>query len=172
MFSIQKTTNADKSKLLKLYQVVASQTKGLARELNEITDEFIDQISTANQDNGLSFSAFDDGENLIGEIHAFRSELRVFSHLLTNLTIAVHPNFHGKGIGKSLFEHFLIEIETNHHHILRVELITRESNLPAISLYKQLGFKVEGRLEQRIKLSDGNMEADLPMVWMNKNYNR
>jgi putative acetyltransferase len=49
--------------------------------------------------------------------------------------------------------------------IERIELISRESNLRAIQLYKSLGFKIEGRLENRIKTSAGELISDIPMAW-------
>jgi putative acetyltransferase len=89
---------------------------------------------------------------------------------MTDLTIAVHPEFQGKKIGRTLFTIFLEEIATNRPDIGKVELITRESNLRAIQLYQSLGFRIEGRLEMRIKTPEGNYEADIPMGWQNPNF--
>jgi hypothetical protein len=33
-----------------------------------------------------------------------------------------------------------------------------------------MGFLIEGRLEMRIKGSDGHYEADIPMGWENPNF--
>ena len=52
-----------------------------------------------------------------------------------------------------------------HRDIHRIELMARESNGRAISLYRSLGFRIEGRLEGRIRGTDGQFEADLPMAW-------
>ncbi len=69
-----------------------------------------------------------------------------------------------------LFKELLSLIENTELDILRVELIARESNKRAITFYESIGFVVEGRLENRIKNTDGTFEADIPMAWMNNNY--
>lgn len=69
-----------------------------------------------------------------------------------------------------LFKELLSVIENTKLDILRVELIARESNKKAIAFYERIGFIIEGRLENRIKNTNGTFEADIPMAWMNKNY--
>ena len=39
----------------------------------------------------------------MGEIHATRIGPRQFSHVLTELTIAVHPDIQGRGVGSRRF---------------------------------------------------------------------
>jgi putative acetyltransferase len=82
----------------------------------------------------------------------------------------VHPDEQGKGIGKQIFQNLLEEIKRHHPDIGRVELIARESNTKAITLYEKLGFKKEGRLEKRIRHSTNSFEADIMMAWFNPNY--
>jgi putative acetyltransferase len=109
---------------------------------------------------------------LIAEIHAYKSGLVVFAHVLGELTIVVHPDFHGKKIGRTIFTIFLEEIVRTRPDVLKVELVARESNAKAIRLYESLGFLIEGRLEMRIKRPDGNFEADIPMGWENPEFGR
>jgi ribosomal protein S18 acetylase RimI-like enzyme len=59
----------------------------------------------------------------------------------------------------------LDDIQLNRPDILRVELIARESNSKAIQLYEKLGFKIEGRFENRISNDNNSFEADIPMAW-------
>jgi ribosomal protein S18 acetylase RimI-like enzyme len=162
----------DWPKIKKLHLEVAKQKTGIARWEDEITDEYVKHFMTKALDGGLMIIVQhpQDPEQIIGEIHASRSKVRVFTHLMTDLTIAVHPMFQGKKIGRTLFTIFLEEIATNHPDIGRVELFTRESNARAIGLYQSLGFSIEGRLEMRIKTPDGNYEADIAMGWQNPNF--
>ncbi|MBN2344627.1 MAG: GNAT family N-acetyltransferase [Deltaproteobacteria bacterium] len=102
---------------------------------------------------------------VVGEVHASSSGLFCFSHVLTDVTVAVDPDYRRQGIARSLFESFFAEIAKRLPHISRVELISRESNTAAIHFYEQLGFVREGRLEGRIKNMDGSFEADIPMGW-------
>jgi len=90
--------------------------------------------------------------------------------VLSELTIVVHPDFQGKGVGKLLFLHLLQEIKAHRKDIYRVELIARESNRKAIAFYQSIGFKIEGRLVGRISTGHGAFEADIPMAWFNENF--
>lgn len=47
--------------------------------------------------------------------------------------------------------------------VTRFELMVREGNGHAIRLYEQLGFRIEGRFEKRLKLEDGALEDDVGM---------
>ena len=82
------------------------------------------------------------------------------------------PEFHGHGLGKLIFTHLLTIVENERPDILRVELVAQESNIKAISFYKKLGFIAEGRFENRIKLTNDRYEADIPMAWFNKNFDK
>ncbi len=90
--------------------------------------------------------------------------------MLSELTVAVDPNYQGKGIGKLIFQSLLNIIQEERNDILRVELITRESNQKAIQFYQKLGFIIEGRFEKRISASTNTFEADIPMAWFNLNF--
>ncbi|MEJ0042939.1 MAG: GNAT family N-acetyltransferase [Rhizomicrobium sp.] len=52
---------------------------------------------------GISRAIFTGDGTLIGEIHALRMAPRQFRHVLTDLTVAVHPDWQGKGLGSLLF---------------------------------------------------------------------
>lgn len=157
--------------ILQLYRSVAQISGNLARTSEEITGEYVKNFLKKSQETGLSLIAFD-GMNIVGEIHAYKLEPKVFSHVLSELTIAVHPDFQGKGLGRALFSAFLAEVKTARPDILRVELISRETNKKAILFYQSLGFQQEGRLEKRIDSGDGTFEADIPMGWISPGYKK
>jgi len=71
-----------------------------------------------------------------------------------------------------IFTHLLDFIRNSRHDVLRVELISREFNLKAISFYEGLGFKREGRFEKRIRSNENEFEADIPMAWFNPNFKK
>lgn len=155
-----------------LHLAVSRQKNGIARWEDEVTDDYVKNFMDKALNKGIMIVAEDPSNkhNLIAEVHASVQDIHVFSHLMTDLTIAVHPDFQGKKIGRTIFTIFLEEIARNRPDIGKVELVTRESNLRAIQLYQSLGFSVEGRLEMRIRTPDGNYEADIPMGWMNPNF--
>jgi len=162
----------DFSKIKTLYKEVAKHHGGIARLEHEITDDYVENFLKKSLATGLIIVAEnpEDPEQLIAEIHAYKSGINVFNHVLGDLTLVVHPAFQGKKLGRTIFTIFLEEIGRNRPDIGKVELIARESNLKAIALYESLGFSIEGRLEMRIKTPEGNYEADIPMGWQNPNF--
>lgn len=91
-----------------------------------------------------------------GEIvgHAFLEPytLQSLRHI-ADLNIAVHLGWQNKGIGRRLLEQ-LIDRAKKSSVIEKIQLNVRASNIPAITLYKKMGFQEEGRLKNRVKVKD------------------
>ncbi|MCK9408863.1 MAG: N-acetyltransferase [Bacteriovoracaceae bacterium] len=150
-----------------LYQRAAVHEGGLARTASEITRDYVEHFVSKSIYSGIEIiAAGDEPGRIVGEIHCYANGIAALSHVLTDLTIAVDPEYQGKGVGRMLFTELLNDVTVNRPDILRVELIARESNLRAISFYESLGFKKEGRLTKRIKRSNGDFEDDLVMGWL------
>ena len=157
---------ADQDAVIKLYQEVASIPGGLARTSDEVSLDYVHGWITKSLKKGLWLVAIDQqSDSVVGSVHSYQLEPKVFSHILSELTIAISPLHQGKKVGRRLFEKFLTEVRDHYQHILRVELIARESNELALTFYKLIGFKEEGRLENRIRSVGGGFEADIPMAW-------
>jgi ribosomal protein S18 acetylase RimI-like enzyme len=158
--------------IVKLYKEVARREGGIARLEDEITESYVSNFVKKSSESGLIIVCeHPEIENeFVAEIHAYRSGLKVFRHVFTDLTTVVHPLFQGRKIGRTIFTIFLQEIAQNKTDIGKVELVTRESNSKAISLYQSLGFKIEGRMEMRIRTTAGTYEADILMAWQNPNF--
>lgn len=164
-------TLEDKHRLLVLYREVATLSGGIIREASEITEEYVDKLVRNSLAGGMIFVVDDaGGDRLIGEIHTYKPALKALSHVLEHLTVVVHPDFQRKGIGRALFTTMLDKVRSEHPEILRVELIAKESNHAALSLYSSLGFIEEGRMINRIRRPDGSLEDDILLVWMNPDY--
>jgi len=174
MLRIRQARSSDFNKIYTLYKKVATETVGLARSGDEITDEYIQQIMKDSSEAGIQFVIDHPGNSnkVIAEIHCYKPAPKAFSHMLSDLTIAVDPGFQGKGIGRKIFIHLLEFVTNNRTHIMRVELISRESNTRAISFYESLGFNQEGKFEKRIRNNLNEFEADIPMAWFNPNYKK
>lgn len=168
----REATIEDIDAIVELYRQVAAVEGGIARVENEITKEYVASFVSRSIESGLIIVAEDPDEpsRLIAEVHGWQNNLKAFSHVLGDVTLLVHPRFQRRKIGRTLFTIFLNEIARHRPGIGKVELITRETNYPAISLYQSLGFRIEGRLEMRIKTSEGHYLADIPMGWQNPNY--
>jgi len=160
--SIRATTLADAPAILDLHIAAASRGGGLAREPDEMSLPPIEAALTKSLATGVALSAWSGG-SIAGEIHAGRLGPRQFDNSLTELTIAVHPDFQGRGVGGLLFEALFSEAR-KHRGLTRVELFCREGNRHAVRLYQRLGFVIEGRFVRRVVLADGTVEDDLAMA--------
>ena len=162
----------DLGPLIRLYKEVALTEGGIARLEHEITENYVRNFLEKSLETGLIIVGEhpDETGELIAAIHAYKPGAQVFNHVLSGLTLVVHPYFQGKKIGRTILTIFLEEVARNCPDVGRVELIARESNAKAITLYQSMGFLIEGRLEMRIKSKDGHYEADIPMGWQNPNY--
>jgi ribosomal protein S18 acetylase RimI-like enzyme len=160
--TIRPTTLADAPAVLSLHLAAASRGGGLAREPDEMSLEPIEAVLAKALATGVALSAWSDGA-IAGEIHAGRLGPRQFNNSLTELTVAVHPDFQGRGIGGLLFEALFAEARKL-PGVTRVELFCREGNRHALRLYERLGFVIEGRLVRRVVLADGTVEDDLTMA--------
>lgn len=150
-----------------LYRAVAATPGGIARAPDEVTMDYVEEFVEHSLQGGVLLVAELEGlPGLAGELHAYRSDIRVFARVLGDLTVAVHPGAQGKGIGRQLFTRLLDLVTREHPDITRVELIAQEGNARALHLYESMGFRREGRLEGRIRNPDGSIEADIPMAWL------
>ena len=161
---IKVSSSNEQDAVVSLYQRVAETPGGLARLRDEVTPDYVTGFLDRAHASGLSLIAVDDGQ-VIGEIHAHSPGLFCFSHVWSDLTIAVDPSAQGRGVGRALFAAFMDEVRA-HSEVDRVELIARESNQRAIAFYETLGFRQEGRFEARIRNVDDSIEADIPMAWL------
>jgi len=150
-------------KVVALYRAASAAGGGLARAPDEIDETYVRKfLETASRD-GVSRAIFAGDGSLIGEIHALRMTPRQFSHVLTDLTVAVHPGWQGRGIGTLLFGKLIEAARTLSPPVTRIELFAREGNEGAIRLYQRMGFKIEGRFEARVRLPNGIIEDDIAM---------
>jgi ribosomal protein S18 acetylase RimI-like enzyme len=136
---------------------------GLGRLPDEMGLPWMEEALAGALAGGAAIGAWD-GPRLIGMIKASRMPSVQFQHVLWDLTVAVDPEFQGRGVGQSLFAELLAAAATLTPKVERIELVVREGLAHAIRLYERLGFRQEGRFERRFRLSDGTYEADLPMV--------
>jgi putative acetyltransferase len=161
---LRPTTGDDAAALLSLYRDVAEMpNSGLARLGAEMDLGYAAAFAGLKDPNGISIAACD-GTALVGEIHAVRMRARQFCHVLTDLTVAVHPRAQGRGVGSRLFAALFEAAARLTPPATRVELVARTGNAAAIRLYERLGFRAEGRFRGRVRLPDGSIEDDIPMA--------
>lgn len=168
-YKIRKGTLEDRDGLKVLYERVAAIPGGLARTREEITDTYITKSLQGAIANGIILVADLNGQ-VIGSFVEFKLEPKVFSHILTDGTILVDPDYQRRGIGEALIRGMQEEVKDHHPEIYRVEIIARESNPAIEGLYKRTGFVKEGEFKSRIKGVSGKLESDIPMAWYNPNF--
>lgn len=71
--------------------------------------------------------------------------------------IAVDPDFQRRGYARQLLEHLINELAAR--GVLTLWLEVRESNLPAIALYEQLGFNQVSRRPRYYPTATGREDA-------------
>ncbi len=149
-----------------LYRAAAA-SGGLARRPDEIDATTVRPFLERAARDGVSRAVWTPDGTLAAEIHALRMAPAQFSHVLTDLTVAVHPDWQGKGLGSLLFQALIAAARGDlNPAITRIELMAREGNAGAIRLYQRLGFKIEGRFAGRVHLPDGTVEDDIAMAML------
>jgi putative acetyltransferase len=112
---------------------------------------------------GVALVAMDDKGAIRTELHASHIGPKQFDHVLSGITVAVHPLAQREGLARALFEAMFDAAKSLTPAVTRFELMVREGNTHAIRLYERLGFKIEGRFEKRVRLEDGTLEEDVVM---------
>ena len=162
---IHNATRPDLDAIGTLHRTVARISQGIARTESELIDTYFTDLFDTVEKQGIMLVAVDAAGQIIGEIHAAKSGLTIFDHNLIGLTIAVHPDEQGKGIGKQLFSAFLTDVQRRFPEVRRVELESRASNQKSIGLYHSMGFVEEGRMKNKTRNADGSFEDSLLMAW-------
>jgi putative acetyltransferase len=153
-------------KVLALYRSAAAARGGLARTPDEIDERYVRGFLERAQKDGVSRAIWMSDGSLAAEIHAIRMTPRQFGHVLTDLTVAVHPDWQHKGFGTLLFKALTDAARAMDPRVTRIELMAREGNAGAIRLYQRAGFRIEGRFEARVRLPDGTIEDDIAMAML------
>lgn len=159
---IRPTAAADAAAVLALYRAAAAGPGGLARRPDEMDLAYVEGFLGKARAGGVTLGAWIDGR-LAGEIHAARIGPDQFAHVLSDLTVAVDPGQQGRGVGRALFAALFDAARALSPQVTRIELMAREGNIDAIRLYERLGFVIEGRFAQRVRMPDGRLEDDIAM---------
>ncbi|WP_425453646.1 N-acetyltransferase family protein [Oceanobacillus chungangensis] len=77
------------------------------------------------------------------------------------IVIGILQDYRGKGIGTKLFEE--LEHWASNHNIHRLELSVVTRNEPGLSLYKKMGFEIEGTKRHSLFI-DGEFVDEYEMV--------
>ena len=162
-FTVRPASPRDAAAILALHRKVAAVPGGLAREPDEVTVGYVAHAMAVAADGGVNLAAVGLDGDLCGELHVERMKVGIFAHVLTDLTVAVDPDWQGRGVGSALFRALIETARTMSPPIGRIELWTGAGNLGAQRLYQRLGFRIEGRMIGRGRYPDGHVEDDIVM---------
>jgi len=79
------------------------------------------------------------GNEIVGSVEY---EIKSLDHTYIS-GLLINPKFQGKGIGRDAMKQVLDKIKC----FKRIDLVTHPDNVPALNLYKSLGFVFESRIE-------------------------
>jgi RimJ/RimL family protein N-acetyltransferase len=98
---------------------------------------------------------------LVGYAAALGGKHRRHQHVAV-VVVSVLERYWGQGIGTELLE--ALEVWAREHTAHRLELTVRVDNDRAIGLYQKMGFKVEGRKRDALRVGDRYVDE----FWMAK----
>lgn len=161
-YIVRPATAADRDAIIAVHRAAATIPGALARAPEEVTPAFGDYAIGSD----ICLVAVASDGFVCGELHAKRETIALFAHVLGGLTVAVHPEHQGKGIGSAMFQALIAWARRQDPPILRIELAAGGGNPGAVRLYERLGFKHEGRQVARGRLPDGRFEDDILMAML------
>lgn len=162
---IRKATTTDAKALAQAEQYYAANPGFLVSNPQELPEEiFVKKIETLNCGEGLYVVAERNGL-IVGHALLDPMGLQNIAHIF-RLTIVVHPNLTSQGVGNALMSHLILWAKEN-PKAFKIELLVRSTNTRAISLYKKMGFIEEGRLTNRVRVSETEFIDDITMgLWV------
>jgi ribosomal protein S18 acetylase RimI-like enzyme len=154
-----------------LYQAAAA-GGGLARAAEEVSEAYVADFVGNSRQRGLILVLHPVGQptRLVGEIHGYSLGLQVFRHVFEHVTMAVHPNYQGKGLGRRLVQGLQNKIRRHFPHIMKVELKCFSHNRQALHLYQKTGFVIEGRQQNRVWVQDDTFADGISLAWFNPDF--
>ncbi|UZJ78505.1 GNAT family N-acetyltransferase [Fictibacillus sp. KU28468] len=142
---IREAIPADAQSIIDFYNVVGGETNFLSFGGNEFTrnpEEYETYIeSVAAEENSIMLVATID--DTIISIATINSSQKARSKHNGTLGIVISQNYTGMGLGEKMMVE-LMDWARHNGITKRISLVTREDNHRAITLYKKLGFEVEG----------------------------
>ncbi|MFI8708326.1 GNAT family N-acetyltransferase [Bacillus sp. NPDC077411] len=146
---IREAVQEDAQSMIKFYNIVGGETDFLSFGKNEFSmslhdyENFIESTRTDNH--SIILLATMDDE--IISIASITSSQKARAKHVGTLGIVIAEEHCGIGLGRTLMDE-LIEWAKGNGTTKKIHLVTREDNDRAIELYKKVGFKEEGLLQQ------------------------
>lgn len=116
-------------------------------------------------DGELMLFALDDSDQVIGMLGAYWVQKPKLKHIGNVFGVFVKPEFRGKGIGTNMLMELIKELrKVPQLKKLKLEVVADE--IPAIKLYKKVGFKEIGISKEDLFQPETNTYSDLLIMEM------
>ncbi|GMA62031.1 GNAT family N-acetyltransferase [Alicyclobacillus fastidiosus] len=152
---VRHITKRDAANYIDLCKKLDQETKFMMLEPNERTTNLKEQRnyiqSLLGAANSMVFVA-EHEDKLVGYLGAYGGEFRRNRHNVY-LVIGILQQFAGRGVGTALFTE--MEKWARQVGVHRLELTVMTHNIAGVSLYKKMGFTIEGTAKDTL-LVDGN----------------
>lgn len=102
---------------------------------------------------GVTFVAVD-GDRVLGSANSYANRPGPGSHV-ASASFMVDPRYAGRGIGRALGERVIAWASDQGFLAMQFNAVV-ESNLPAVALWRSLGFEIVGTVPRAFRLPDGN----------------
>ncbi len=165
LYTLRSPQAQDASKLLSYLKQSAHETEyGISypEELNFSLQEEEDFIRKFVQDKTCIMISVFEGDTLVGNASLFAVLDKKKTRHRATFGIAILKTAWGQGLGYQILS-ALIEFAANAGYE-QIELEVASDNLPAISLYRKLGFTVYGERPRSFKLNSGKYSDELLMI--------
>ncbi|WP_051317101.1 GNAT family N-acetyltransferase [Ectobacillus panaciterrae] len=159
---IRTIRETDAEAFLKLCKTIDSETENMLYEEGErnlTVEEQKESIRQHLQQLNSTILVAEKNGKLAGYITATGETANRTKHTAT-ISVGVLQSYAGMGLGTRLFEK--LEKWAKQAGIVRLELVVLSSNIPAIRLYRKMGFRVEGA-KRGACLMDGVLYDDFLM---------
>ena len=147
--SIREAAPKDAEKMIAFYNRVGGESDflsfGEGEFLTPLSEYELFLASVKQEQNALIVVA--EKEEKITSIASITSSQNPRNKHVGTLGIVVEKSYRGLGLGRQLMIE-LIEWARTNKQTKKIELVTREDNQRAISLYRELGFQTEGLKEK------------------------
>lgn len=159
-FLIRPIQLEDTQDILDYLEVISHESKNITfgpGEFNMTYEEekkFIEKVTTS--DNQIMLVADYKGE-IIGQLHYSGGGRNRTKHI-GEFGVTVKKKYWGQGVGKTLISHMIDWAKTS-KYCEKINLRVRDDNYNAISLYRKMGFKVEGRITRDMKIDGEFVDA-------------
>ena len=174
MIKVRKATMNDVEGIYNVYKSSASfYHHSLTQNFDEIKLNYIKQdVIQPALDLGLILVAENENGKIIGSFKSYTSPYRTLAHTMSNTTFVTTPDYEGKKAFVILIRKFFETIKNEYLHIKYVDGVPHSSNTTAINEYLKVGYKIKGKLSDKILDTDKKkFEDEIIIIWENPNFN-